>query len=129
MNSIRKQRGLGLFGLIFVLGLIGFVVLILVKTIPIYLNEMAIRRDLHEVGTQLASSGSEVDVDDTRRSIQHRWDIDYITALEPKDIHIQKSEAGVTISYDYEARANLFANVFIVIHFAEIIPVNAHSVG
>lgn len=127
---MQKQRGLGLFGLIFVLSLIGIVVLLVIKCLPLYLNEMSIRRDLQEVATQLATAGSDIDVQDVRRSIQHRWDIDYITQLEPKDIDISKNgSAGVTISYDYEARANLFANVFIVIHFAETIPVVAHGAG
>ena len=128
MDAMSKQRGLGLFGLIFLLALIGFVALLVIKCLPLYLNEMSIRRDLHEVATQLASNGSDLDVEDVRRQIQHRWDIDYINQLEPKDIAISKSgEQGVTIAYDYEARTNLFSNVFIVLHFADTIPVRVHS--
>jgi hypothetical protein len=125
---MKKQRGLGLFGLIFVLFLIGVVVLLVIKCLPIYLNEMSIRRDLHEVATQLATSGSDLDPEDVRRQIQHRWDIDYISQLEPKDISITKEgSAGASIAYDYEARTNLFANVFLVIHFADTIQIRTHG--
>lgn len=127
---MSKQRGLGLFGLIFLLALIGFIALVTIKCLPLYLNEMSIRRDLHEIASQLASGGSDLDVEEVRRTIQHRWDIDYITQLEPKDIAITKNGAmGVTMAYDYEARTNLFSNVFIVIHFTDVIPVNVRSAG
>lgn len=129
MKTIHGQRGLGIFGLIFLLGLIGFVALVVIKCMPLYLNQMTIARDLNEVAKQVASSGSEIDVTDVRRDIERRWDIDYINQLEPKDIKVGNTDKGMAISYDYEARAHLFYNVFIVIHFAESIPLRGHAVG
>ena len=129
MKTIHRQRGLGLFGLIFLLGLIGFVALVVVKCMPLYLNQMTIARDLHEVAKQVNSSGSDIDFAEVRRDVERRWDIDYINQLEPKDIKIGNTDKGVAMSYDYEARAHLFYNIFIVIHFAEDIPLRGHPVG
>ena len=129
MKTIHGQRGLGIFGLIFLLALIGFVALVVIKCMPLYLNQMTITRDLNEVAKQVNTSGSELDVTDVRRDIERRWDIDYINQLEPKDVKVGNTDKGVAISYDYEARAHLFSNVFIVIHFAESIPLHGHQVG
>jgi len=122
MRTRQMQHGLGLFGFIFVLALIGFVVLVTVKVVPLYLNQMTLKRDLNEVATQVNTSGSEIDIGELRRDIEKRFDIDYISQLEAKDIKIVRTDAGMSMGYDYEARANLFANVFVVIHFAEMIP-------
>lgn len=129
METLHKQRGLGLFGMIFVLALVGFVALVLVKCLPLYMNQMTIARDLHEVANQVATSGSDVDVAEVRRAVERRWDIDYVSQLEPKDIKIGNTDRGLMMSYDYEARAHLFYNIYIVIQFAEDIPLRGHSVG
>lgn len=122
MRTFRGQRGLGLFGFIFVFALIGFVALVVIKVVPLYLNQMTLKRDLNEVATQVNSSGSEIDIGQLRRDIEKRFDIDYISQLEAKDIKVTNDEHGVSMGYDYEARANLFSNVFVVIHFKDNIP-------
>lgn len=129
MKAKHAQRGITLIGLIFLLALIGFVALVVVKCLPLYLNQMTIARDLHEVAKQVNTSGSEIDVAEVRREVERRWDIDYVSQLEPKDIKIGNTEKGMTMSYDYEARAHLFYNIFIVIHFAEDIPLRGRPVG
>jgi len=129
MKTMHGQRGLGIVGLIFLLALIGFVALLVIKCLPLYLNQMTIARDLHEVATQVNGAGSEIDVTDVQRDIQRRWDIDYVNQIEARDIKVGNTPQGLAISYDYEARAHLFYNIYIVIHFAEDIPLHGHAVG
>jgi hypothetical protein len=122
MLTFRGQRGLGLFGFIFVLALIGFLALVTIKVVPLYLNQMTLKRDLSEVANQVNSAGNEIDIGELRRDVEKRFDIDYISQLEAKDIKVTNNEKGVVMGYDYEARANLFSNVYIVIHFKDDIP-------
>jgi hypothetical protein len=129
MRTLHGQRGLGLIGMIFLLALIGFVALVTIKVVPLYLNQMTLKRDLNEVATQVNSSGSEIDIGELRRDIEKRFDIDYITQIEARDIKVSSTEKGVMMGYDYEARANLFANVFVVIHFKEDIPLKVRVSG
>ncbi len=128
MNMRRQQRGLGFWGLLFVLAVGGFAALVLIKCVPIYINEMAVTRAVHDVASKNTASDGEVDVAAIRDSLQRRWDIDYINRIEPKDIKVVRDEHGLKLSYDYEAREHLFYNIFIVIHFAEDIPIRG-SVG
>lgn len=124
MRTVRGQRGLGIVGLVFLLALIGIVALLVIKSVPIYLNEMTIQRDLRDIANKAGTgSGGEVDPAEIRSEVQRRWDIDYVTQLQPKDIKVTRGSRGYTISYDYEAREHLFYNIFLVIHFAEEIPV------
>lgn len=129
MRTFRGQRGLGIFGLIFLLALIGFVALVTIKVVPLYLNQMTLKRDLSEVATQVNSSGSEIDIVELRRDVEKRFDIDYISQVEAKDIKITNTEKGMSMGYDYEARANLFANVFVVIHFKDDMPLKVRVVS
>ena len=130
MRSLQRQRGIGIFGLLFILILIGIVAMLLIKSVPIYLNQMTIERDLHDVANKVNSSGSEIDPTDVHRSIEKRWDIDYVTQVEAKDIKVARDTQGNwAISYDYEAREHLFSNVFIVIHFADSLPLRSTQAG
>jgi hypothetical protein len=128
MNTPHTQHGLGLIGMVFMLALIGFVALVGIKTVPMYMNQMAIKRDLAEVAKTISQSGGEIDTQEVRRDVEKRFDIDYINQLEAKDIKVVRTEKGTMLSYDYEARANLFYNVFIVLHFGEDIPLRARVV-
>jgi hypothetical protein len=97
------QRGLGWFGLLFVLGIVAFTAIVVVKCLPIYLNQM-----------KIASSVSKVASD--------FWDIEDIKYLQPRDIKVKRTANGRFLSYEYEARERLFYNISIVIDFAEDVP-------
>jgi hypothetical protein len=127
MRGFRTQRGLGLFGLIFVLAVVGTVALLLIKCIPVYLNEGTINRDLHDVATKQGTSGSEIDPNEVKLAIQRAWDIDYVTNLDPKDIKIVRDAKGWSIDYDYEVREHLFFNVYLVLKFVNSIPLVVKS--
>jgi hypothetical protein len=119
------QRGAGLWGTLFLFAVIGFVALLAIKCVPIYLNQLKITKAVHQVAEQNRSAGGEVDVYGIRSSLQKRWDIDDMDYVQPKDIQVLRSERGLSLSYDYEAKTLLFYNIFLVIHFAEDVPLRS----
>lgn len=120
MQLPSRQRGLGLWGWIFVLGAIGFVAMITLQLIPMYLNEMAIAKVVKTTAGDPGNGG--LPPAELRKAMQTRWDVEGITALETKDIKLVKSGAGRALSYDYEVRAPLFYNISIVVHFENTFP-------
>jgi hypothetical protein len=124
-QGIEKQRGLGLFGLIFVIAIIGFFALIIVKVTPIYINQMTISKDLHEVANQFGAGSGELEASQIVDAVSKRWDVDYINQLRWTDVKVSHTDRGLTMSYDYEARVLLFYNIYLVIHFADEIPVRS----
>src|SRR3546814_5824111 len=120
MHSMHRQRGLGWFGLLFVLAVIGFVAIIVVKTLPIYLNQMKVASGVHATATDPENGKAEVYA--LRKELQRYWDINDVDYLTVSEIAVKRSDRGRFLSYDYEAREHLFYNIYIVIEFADDVP-------
>ena len=121
MRSRQKQRGLGWFGLLFIFAMIGFVALVTMRCLPIYLNQMKVVKAVHQAASDrdLASAQGSAEV---ISKLQRFWDIDSIDYLQPKDVKLTRTQRGRTLSYHYEARTPLFYNIFIVIEFQDSVP-------
>ncbi|MGH8480886.1 MAG: DUF4845 domain-containing protein [Nevskiaceae bacterium] len=120
MQLRRKQRGLGLWGWIFVLGTIGFIALITLQLVPIYLAEMSIQRVVKATAQDPGNASASIQV--LRNNMKTRWDVEGITTLGVNDVTLEKYGAGRALVYEYEARAELFGNISLVVHFAEKYP-------
>ncbi len=116
----QRQAGLSIVGAVFVFGLIALAALLVVKCLPLYLNQMKIARAVHGVSIDPELAGADAGV--LRERLQRRWDIESIDALTPQDVKVRRSEAGRALVYDYEARTHLFYNVSLVLHFAGDVP-------
>ncbi len=121
MQLQNRQRGLGLWGWIFVLGVIGFVAMITLQLVPIYLAEMSIQRVVKQ--TAQDPGNSNLPIAQLRSAMKTRWDVEGITTLSVNDVTIQKFGAGRALAYDYEARAELFYNISLVVHFQQKYPI------
>ena len=110
-----RQRGMGWFGLLLVFAAIGFIAICVIKVGPLYLNHMTVARVVSNVADDPEMANA--DVRQIRSALERRWAIDYIDQLDFKDVKVKRSSRGRMLSYDYEARVNLFYNVYVVIHF------------
>lgn len=122
MNQLSRtlpqcQRGLGMWGMLFVFLVIGFVALVTMKCLPIYLNQLKVETAVTAIADD--SSFSKATPFEIRRALQRRWDVDDVKHLKTKDIKIQRADNTRTLSYDYEVKVGLFANISIVIQFKD----------
>ena len=115
MQLRHRQRGLGLWGWIFVLGFIGFVAMVTLKLVPIYLAELSIQRVVKSTAEDQGNAG--LALPELRRAMRTRWDVEGITTLRVEDVKLVKTPGGRSLSYDYEARTELFYNISLVVHF------------
>lgn len=113
----RSQTGLSAIGYLFVFGLIAFFVLLVIKCLPLYLNQMKLARALKGVSDDPALSAS--DAQNIRDHLHRRWIIESIDTVTPEDIKIRRNEAGRAMVYDYEARTHLFYNIDLIVHFQD----------
>ena len=120
MQLRNKQRGLGLWGWIYVLGTIGFVALITLQLVPIYLAELSIQRVVKAASQDPANASAPIQT--LRANMKTRWDVEGITTLSPNEVTLEKYGAGRALAYDYEARVDLFANISLVVHFTQKYP-------
>jgi hypothetical protein len=115
MQLRNRQRGLGMWGWIFVLSVIGFVAMVTMQLVPIYLQEMSIERVVKQ--TALDPGNSSLPGPDLRKAMKLRWDVEGITTLPVNDVKVEKNALGRVLKYDYEARTELVANISLVVHF------------
>ena len=121
MQLRKRQQGLGLWGWIFVLGMIGFAALVTLQLVPIYLAELSIQRVVKSTAQDPGNSNAPLAV--LRNNMKTRWDVEGITTLSPNDVTLEKYGTGRALSYDYEARAELFGNISLVVHFTQTYPI------
>ena len=121
MQLRHRQRGLGLWGWIFVLGVIGFVAMVALQLIPIYLSELSIQRVVKATAQDPGNAG--LPLPELRRAMRTRWDVEGITTLDMNQVKLVKhGTAGRALAYEYEARADLFYNISLVVSFKEAFP-------
>lgn len=122
----RYQKGMSFLGLVFMFFVIGVVGTIFMKMYPLYMNEMKLKRAVIEVSKKpevMASLGT------FRSALSRWWDVDDIEFVTPSDIKINSSSRGRTLSYDYYARADLFADISVIVHFKNDVPVQVDRGG
>lgn len=115
----HRQRGLGMFGLMAIVGVVGLAFKIGFALFPVYMNEMK----LNKAVTRVAGSAPETATpSEIRKLLQPTWDIDDIVTIMPADVKVKKTATGRALGYDYESRVPVFANVFLVVVFSNEVP-------
>ena len=120
MHLRNKQRGLGLWGWVFVLTVIGFTAMVTLQLVPIYLAELSIQKVVRNAAADPANASAPIS--ELRKNMKTRWDVEGISTLDVNEITLEKYGAGRALCYDYDAKADLFANISLVVHFEKKFP-------
>ena len=104
-----------LIGWLLILLLIAVIATVALKLIPVYLDGYKVYQTLSSIAEDSSSSGKSVK--ELRKMIDRRFDINMVNDASPQDVTISK-QAGVTIiEVEYEARRQLFGNLYAVVLF------------
>jgi hypothetical protein len=77
-----------------------------------------IRKIVEGVKTEVSANSSPAEV---QRAISRRFDIDYVTAIQAKDLKVTKSRGRVVVLLKYEDSKKLFADLYVVGKFDDVI--------
>lgn len=109
----RYQRGISILGLIVALALIGFVAIFASRLIPAYIEYNAIKKAIVEVKQE----GGTIRA--MQQSFYRRTSVNDVEAVRGTDLVFERApDGGFDISFAYEKRLPLFANISILIDFA-----------
>ncbi len=108
----KYQRGISLIGLILVLAIMGFVAIVAMKMVPAYAEYSAVK-DAIAVAKDTGGTVREMQV-----SFDKNADINNIESVKGRDLVISKETGETEISFEYEKRVPLVANVSLLIDFA-----------
>lgn len=104
------QRGMGFIGTISMLVAVVVVVIAGLKLVPAYIEFFTIR----EAVAAVAESDEAITPAEIRSAFDRRADVDDFTSISARDLDIGQRD----ISFAYEKRVPLFANISVVIDFS-----------
>jgi Domain of unknown function (DUF4845) len=116
MKTLSKpQQGLTLISLIFVLGLIAFFVLLVMKIGPIYLDHSKVTNALAAIeNTTDVETLSESEI---RSSLGKRFDMNYVYDIKPEEIKITKRGNYLKVEANYEVVEKIAGNLSVLVEF------------
>jgi hypothetical protein len=117
--SLKRQQGLTLISLVFILGLIGFFVLLTLKIVPIYLDHGKVKSALQALkATPELQTKSEYEI---RDSLNKRFSINYVYDVKPENIKVTKHGNYVKVDIEYETVVKLVSNLSALAEFHDTI--------
>ena len=120
-TSPANQQGLTFISLVFILGLIGFFVLLGLKIGPIYLNHSKVvsaLADIKKTPDIEVQSESEI-----RNSLSKRFDINYVDDVTQDDITITRHGNYLKVVIEYEVARKIAGNLSVLVEFNDNIEV------
>lgn len=120
----HRQRGLTLWGWLYILATLGAMLMVGIKAVPIYLNNYDIRSTLEWATNQPELRSAPVI--EIRKRIQRRFDSGYVDNIKGRDIKVTRVKGGRRLSVEYEVHEHLYGNVTLLFKFREsaVIPSN-----
>lgn len=113
--SAKRQQGLTLISIIFILGLIGVVTLLTLKIVPIYLDHGKVKSALEALkATPDIQTKSEAEI---RESLNKRFSINYVYDVKKDDIKVVKHGNYVKVDIEYETVVKLVGNLSALAEF------------
>ncbi len=110
---MKKQRGMGMLGVLMIVVVVVAAVIVSMKAIPAYLEFFAVKRAIAALKSE--SDGGTV------KAIKDKFDaratIDDIKSITANDLEISKQGGQVVVSVEYQKVVPLFANVSLLLDF------------
>lgn len=104
----RRQAGASLIGWLIILILIGFIALVGIRVIPIYMESYTVRSEL---GRLADSDVSAKDRAGLISSFMRRMDVNNVRDIGRDDIILETVTGGVEMTVDYERRFAIAGNL------------------
>ena len=112
----RTQGGMTGLGWLTVIALIIFFALLVVKIVPIYIENYSVKTVLGSLEQEPLIT--QKPVREIRKMVERRLQINSVYDLDDA-VHIEKSSGVITVDITYEVRKSLFANIDIVVSFSD----------
>lgn len=120
--SLGRQQGLTFISLVFVLGFIGFFVLLGLKIGPIYLDHFKVASVMSEL--EKTPDLEEKSLAEIRAGLSKRLDMNYVYDVTQDDIVITKYGHYLKVVIAYDVVRKIIGNLSILVEFNDVIEVN-----
>ncbi len=111
---MRKQRGMGIVSIFFLLALLFVSAIIAMKCFPVYLEYFAIKRTFAALSTETKNASPK----EVKEKFRARAQIDDIKSINADDLEISKEGGETVVSTAYQVTVPLFYNVSLLLDFS-----------
>ena len=115
MITDKRQRGISPIGGLLTLIAVCFIVLLVLRVVPIYMAYFTVKSTLSDLAQDPASR--QMSTFELYNTLQKRFDIGYVTVVDAKDVKIRQQGKDRILSLAYEDRRPLIGNLDIVASF------------
>lgn len=113
--SAKRQQGLTLISLVFILGMLAVVVLLTLKIVPIYLDHGKVKSALAAIKEMPdLQSKSEFEI---RDSLSKRFNINYVYDVKQEDVKVLRHGNYVKVDIEYETVVPVVGNLSALAEF------------
>ena len=112
-----KQQGLTLIGLAIVLGLIGMIVLSVLKVFPVYMEHLAVQTSMEAI--EVDPRVKNMSVGQIRELFRKKLEMNQVTSVSAGKAKIGRGIGELTFVIEYEVRKDYFANIDLVLSFKD----------
>ena len=115
-SNLQRQQGMGFIGLVFIFAVVGFVLLMGMKLVPVYLEYFSIKRVIGAMAqSEEVKTGT---VSDIRRSFDRRAVIDNIQVVNSADLEITKDAGETVVVATWQHKVPLFTGYTLMVDFS-----------
>jgi len=112
----HSQRGLTMFGFLFVAIVFIAMAMLAMKLVPAYIEFFSVKKILATMGQESdLKSKSNADI---RNDFSKRANVGYVTVVKPEDLSVDRSGGSPVVTAAYEYRTKLVGNVSLVVDFS-----------
>jgi len=111
----RSQRGVSLFGLVFWAVVVSLVGLMALRVWPSLNEYFTIKQAVEHI---MRAEPVPADAGAVRRAFDRQKEIEYsISTISGSDLEIEKTEAGLRVSFAYDKEIEIISPVFLLIKY------------
>ena len=115
-RSLRRQRGIGFIGLMFIFAVAGVVLLLGLKLVPVYIEFFSVKKVISAMGkSEEAKTGTVAEI---RKSFSRRAVIDNIQAVTGDDLDVTKEGGETIIVAAWQHKVALFTGYTLLVDFS-----------
>lgn len=112
---MRRQQGMTLWSLLYVLITLGLIGIVSAKSVPVYLNAHEVRAALDEVAA--APAMADASAGQIQAAVQKHFDAGYVSNVRGRDVTVTRTGDKRQLEILYQERRPLFYNLSLVYSF------------
>ncbi len=124
VNLTGRQRGITLWGILGLMGLLAFFALITLRLAPIYLEHLSVTGSLEALGEEAfvtrKSKGEIIG------KLKRHFQINDVRNVKDHHITVKKADGRMIVAIVYEVRTKMFGNIDVVLSFSDEFEAVAH---